>query len=178
MVDYGGKKDKEGGSAYKQELTEKQKKQIGQAFDIFDTEGSGTIEVKDLKVALRGLGIEPLKSEIKKLLHEIKQPVTRDQELGKIKIDFSQFIKIMTIKMNQKDEPAEQSLAFKEFSQDGKTITLESLKAVAQELGETMTDEELEEMLKEANKSAKAGKDFSVSQNEFKFILAKATTHI
>ncbi len=31
------------------------------AFDLFDTSGSGTIEAKELKVALRALDIEPSK---------------------------------------------------------------------------------------------------------------------
>ena len=32
---------------------------------MFDTSGSGTIEAKELKVALRALDIEPSKDEIK-----------------------------------------------------------------------------------------------------------------
>ena len=42
--------------AYKAELTESQKQEIKDAFDLFDTSGSGTIEPKELKVALRALG--------------------------------------------------------------------------------------------------------------------------
>ena len=44
---------------YKQELTEAQKAEVKEAFDLFDTNGSGIIEVKELKVALRALGFEP-----------------------------------------------------------------------------------------------------------------------
>jgi Ca2+-binding EF-hand superfamily protein len=32
---------------------------VKEAFDLFDANGSGNIEVKDLKVALRALGFEP-----------------------------------------------------------------------------------------------------------------------
>jgi Ca2+-binding EF-hand superfamily protein len=46
---------------FRQELTEKQKKDIKEAFDLFDADGSGVIEIKELKVALRALGFEPKK---------------------------------------------------------------------------------------------------------------------
>ena len=36
----------------KPELTEEQKQEIREAFDLFDTEGTGTIDAKELKVGL------------------------------------------------------------------------------------------------------------------------------
>ena len=59
------KEDKGKTQKYRQELSEHQKSEIKQAFDLFDTSGSGTIEAKELKVALRALDIEPSKDEIK-----------------------------------------------------------------------------------------------------------------
>ena len=56
---------------FRQELSEKQKKDIKEAFDLFDSDGSGVIDIKELKVALRALGFEPKKDEIKKLISEI-----------------------------------------------------------------------------------------------------------
>jgi len=44
----GGKKQKE--------LTDEQKTEIKEAFDLFDTDGSGSIDAKELKVAMRALG--------------------------------------------------------------------------------------------------------------------------
>ena len=41
-----------------------QNHEIKKAFDCFDTTGSGTIEVKNLKVVLRALGFEPTTEEI------------------------------------------------------------------------------------------------------------------
>lgn len=52
------------------ELTEEQKQEIREAFDLFDTDGSGTIDAKELKVAMRALGFEPKKEEIKKVREE------------------------------------------------------------------------------------------------------------
>ena len=52
----------------RQELTEEQKQEIKEAFDLFDTDGSGTIDAKELKVAMRALGFEPKKEEIRKMI--------------------------------------------------------------------------------------------------------------
>jgi len=77
-------------------LSENQKQEIKQAFDLFDTSGSGTIESKELKVALRALGFEPTKEEIKNLIGD------SDKD-GSGRIDFREFLNIMIFKMGQKD---------------------------------------------------------------------------
>ena len=55
----------------KPELTEEQKQEIREAFDLFDTDGSGTIDAKELKVAMRALGFEPKKEEIQKMISDV-----------------------------------------------------------------------------------------------------------
>ena len=62
-VGAGGKKQKE--------LTEEQKQEIKEAFDLFDTDGSGSIDAKELKVAMRALGFEPKKEEIQKMISDV-----------------------------------------------------------------------------------------------------------
>ena len=57
--------------AFRQELTERQKKDIKEAFDLFDVDGSGTIDIKELNVALRALGFEPKKDDIKRLVSDL-----------------------------------------------------------------------------------------------------------
>ena len=93
--------------APKNELTEEQKQEIKEAFDLFDADGSGTIDAKELKVhtiiiilhpknssscfcvcvcvcvcvyncfasfiqvAMRALGFEPKKEEIRKMIADI-----------------------------------------------------------------------------------------------------------
>ena len=64
---YSSSRGKAGGKSKKFELTEEQKQEIREAFDLFDTDGSGTIDAKELKVAMRALGFEPKKEEIKKV---------------------------------------------------------------------------------------------------------------
>ena len=75
-----------------------------------DSGGTGTIEVGELKVALRALGFEPSKEEINTLItdlnnsHQVKDRDRgeKDKE-GQVTIDFSDFLDIMTTKMSEKD---------------------------------------------------------------------------
>ena len=78
--------------ARRQELTPEQKQEIREAFDLFDTDGSGTIDLKELKVAMRALGFEPKKEEVKKLIAEIDKN-------GSGTIDFNEFLEMMAAKM-------------------------------------------------------------------------------
>ena len=80
----------------KMALTEEQKQEIREAFDLFDTDGSGSIDAKELKVAMRALGFEPKREEIKKLISEVDKD-------GTGVIDFPEFLDMMTAKMVERD---------------------------------------------------------------------------
>ncbi|XP_020033566.2 centrin-2 [Castor canadensis] len=151
----------------KPELTEDQKQEIREAFDLFDADGTGTIDIKELKVAMRALGFEPKKEEIKKMISEI------DKE-GTGKMNFSDFLTVMTQKMSEKDTKEEILKAFKLFDDDetGK-ISFKNLKRVAKELGENLTDEELQEMIDEADRDG----DGEVNEQEFLRIMKKTSLY-
>ena len=154
----GKRKNKNKGGQYRQELTQEQKNDIRDAFDLFDTNGSGIINIQDLKVALRALGFEPAKQEIKKLISDLNNNAQnrgdqQDKEKeGTITIDYNDFEDIMTTKMSERDAEQQLEKAFILFSQDKDHITFEDLKRIAHELGENMTDDELKEMIGAANK--------------------------
>ncbi|XP_072191374.1 centrin-2 [Excalfactoria chinensis] len=154
-------------SSPKPELTEEQKQEIREAFDLFDTDGTGNIDVKELKVAMRALGFEPKKEEIKKMISDI------DKE-GTGKISFNDFLVVMTQKMAEKDSKEEILKAFKLFDDDetGK-ISFKNLKRVAKELGENLTDEELQEMIDEADRDG----DGEVNEQEFLRIMKKTSLY-
>ena len=66
-------------------------------------------------------------------------------------IDFETFLDAITKKLGDKESKAGIEKIFELFDDDGtNTINLSNLKRVARELGETMTSEELEEMLSRA----------------------------
>ncbi|KAF1614081.1 UNVERIFIED_CONTAM: Centrin-1, partial [Eudyptes pachyrhynchus] len=147
----------------KPELTEDQKQEVREAFDLFDSDGSGTIDVKELKVAMRALGFEPRKEEMKKMISEVDKEATG-------KISFNDFLAVMTQKMAEKDTKEEILKAFRLFDDDetGK-ISFKNLKRVANELGESLTDEELQEMIDEADRDG----DGEVNEEEFLKIMKK-----
>ena len=72
---------------------------------------------------------------------------------GKGVIEFADFMELMTTKISERDPREEILKAFRLFDDDntGK-ISLKNLKRVARELGETMADEELQEMVDEADR--------------------------
>ena len=76
--------------------------------------------MKDLKVALRALGFEPAKEEIKRLISDLNNSNSnRDREKdkeGQVTIDFNDFLEIMTTKMSEKDSSDELEKAFILFS--------------------------------------------------------------
>ena len=53
-----GKKKSKVRGTHRQELNEEQKAEIKEAFDLFDTDGSGSIDPKELRAAMQSLGFE------------------------------------------------------------------------------------------------------------------------
>ena len=87
-------------------------------------------------------------------------------------IDFEEFLDMMTARMSDKDTREDIYKVFKLFDDDGtNTITLKNLRRVARELGETMTDEELQEMIERAD----SNNDKVVSMDDFYNIMTKKT---
>lgn len=156
-----------GAARAKIELTEEQRQEIKEAFDLFDTDGSGSIDAKELKVAMRALGFEPKKEEIRKMISDVDTD-------GSGTIDFNEFMDMMTAKMSEKDSREEILKAFRLFDDDetGK-ISFKNLKRVAKELGENMTDEELQEMIDEADRDG----DGEISEEEFLRIMKKTSLY-
>ena len=124
---------------------------------------SGTIDAKELKVAMRALGFDPSKEEVRKLISQVDTDKSGT-------VNFSEFLSMMTTKMGERDSREEIIKAFRLFDDDetGK-ISFRNLKRVATELGETISDEELQEMIDEADRDG----DGEVSQEEFIRIMEK-----
>merc|ERR1719230_848580 len=132
-------------SGGKLELTEQQRAEIRQAFDLFDTEGQGVIDASALKVVLRALGFEPRKEEVKKMISTV-------DKTGSGVIDFNEFLELLLSKMGERDTREDAMRAFRQFDLDHQQkISFENLKQVSRELGENMTDEEIMEMINAAD---------------------------
>jgi len=124
-------------------LTPEQKEEITEAFRLFDTEKQGSIDYHELKVAMRALGCDVRKAEVKALIEDYSKD-------GSERVDFDAFSSIMTAKYAARDPEAEMRKAFALFDEDGSgKISLKNLKRVARELGEAIPEEELEAMIDE-----------------------------
>lgn len=144
-------------------LTEEQRQEIKEAFDLFDTDGTGRIDAKELKVAMRALGFEPKREEIRRMISEIDRS-------GSGSIEYQDFLELMTFKMGERDPVEEMRKAFRLFlDDDSDRICLRHLKRVAKELGEAMTEEELQEMIDEADRDG----DGEISEEDFVRIMKK-----
>merc|ERR1712182_33328 len=127
-------------------LTDEQKREIAEAFDLFDTDGSGAIDAKELKIAMQALGFEPTTEEVAKMVSDIDLD-------GNATVEFEEFIEMMEGKMAGKDPVEEMKKAFALYDQDGcGKLQLKDLKRVAKELGESLTEDELKGIIDESDR--------------------------
>merc|ERR1711966_110414 len=135
-----GRAKKKGG------LSEEQMEEIREAFNLFDGDQSGAIDVRELKAAMRALGFEVKNEELKKMVSDVDND-------GNGTIEFGEFLEMMTGKMGEKDTREDIEKVFKLFDDDNTNkISFRNLARVAEELGETIDDEELQDMINQADR--------------------------
>ena len=71
------------------ELSEDQKQELREAFDLFDSDKTGSIDLHELKVLMRALGFDVKKPDIIKMVHEV-DPSNNGT------VDYSQFLELST----------------------------------------------------------------------------------
>tara|TARA_B110000503_G_C6994471_1_gene348809 strand:- start:237 stop:731 length:495 start_codon:yes stop_codon:yes gene_type:complete len=146
-------------------LTEDEIEEIKEAFDLFDTDGSGSIDPKELKAAMTSLGFDAKNQTIFQMISDLDRNRSGS-------IEFEEFLDMMTARMSDKDSRDDISKVFRLFDDDNSgVITLRNLRRVAKELGETMTDQELQEMLDRADSTGKS----AVTMDDFYNIMTKKT---
>uniref|UniRef100_A0A0N5ACN4 EF-hand domain-containing protein n=1 Tax=Syphacia muris TaxID=451379 RepID=A0A0N5ACN4_9BILA len=88
-----------------EELTGEEIQEFGQAFKLFDKDGNGTMNIKELGAAMRTLGLNPTEEELQNMINEYDVD-------GNGKIDFMEFCKMMK-EMNKETDQELIRLAFK-----------------------------------------------------------------
>merc|ERR1719469_703400 len=146
-------------------LNEEEIDEIREAFNLFDTDGSGTINPRELRAAMQSLGFETKNPTIFQMIADLDQD-------GDSAINFDEFLDAITAKLGDKETRGGIDKIFDLFDDDRTgRISLKNLKRVARELGETMSEEELSEMIERADSDS----DGWISKADFYNIMTKKT---
>jgi Ca2+-binding EF-hand superfamily protein len=146
-------------------LTQNEIEELRQAFDLFDTNGNGKIDVKELRSAMQSLGFDTKNPTIYQMIQDI------DKSSG-TEVDFDEFLNLMTSRLAGSDTKEDIQKIFDLFDDDHTGyISLQNLKRVAAELGENMDDAELLEMIERAD----FDRDGQISPDEFFTIMTQKT---
>jgi hypothetical protein len=75
-------------------LSEEQTKEIKEVFTMFDSDGSGSIDASELRVAMRTMGFDIFEEEAKKMISDLDAD-------GSGSIDFDEFLSMMKAKIRE-----------------------------------------------------------------------------
>ncbi|KAL0414461.1 UNVERIFIED_CONTAM: Calmodulin [Sesamum radiatum] len=131
-------------------LNEEQIVEFREAFSLFDKDGDGCITIEELATVIRSLDQNPTEEELQDMINEVDAD-------GNGTIEFAEFLNLMAKKM--KETETERSF---DKDQNG-YISANELRHVMINLGEKLTDEEVEQMIREADLDG----DGQVNYDEF-----------
>ncbi|CAL1688911.1 unnamed protein product [Lasius platythorax] len=142
-------------------ITKSQMKEFREAFRLFDKDGDGTITKDELGRVMRSLGQFARAEELRTMLQEIDID-------GDGNVSFEEFVEIVSnigastaAPTDQDQEEQELRDAFRVFDKHNRGyITASDLRAVLQCLGEDLSEEEIEDMIKEVDVDGDGRIDF------------------
>lgn len=153
-------------------LSEEQREEINEAFSLFDLDKDGRVDYHELKVALKALGFDLAKSEVLAMLQAHGTPASGGGERGgqgggvsflgpdRLLLPHGAFVNLAAGMIAARDPRDEILRAFDLFDAGGNgMIRLEDLRRVAKELGEGLSDEELQAMIEEFDVRGEGGID-------------------
>ena len=128
-------------------MTAEKEAEYREAFALFDKNGDGTITVVELGTVMRNLGNNPTDSELQDMINEVDAD-------GNGTLEFDEFCNLMARQMKETNQEYELKQRFKLFDKDGNgLIDREELRDVMQQLGEKLSEEDIEEMIQDADKN-------------------------
>ncbi|XP_068217963.1 uncharacterized protein [Palaemon carinicauda] len=144
-------------------LTDDLVAEFKEAFMLFDKDEDGMITTAELGVVLRSLGQRPSDKEIKKLVARVE--TTTDGV-----IEFNEFLQMMSKKMKDTSNQDELKEAFMVFDKNKSGyLSSTELRHVMTSLGEKMSEQEVEDMIKDASPNG----DGRVNYEEFVNIITR-----
>ena len=133
--------------------------EIREAFNLFDAEATGQISYYELRAAMRALNYNPRKTELRALIEDADPK--KDGY-----VTFEKFLAIMSKHARTVDPQAECDAIFKLFAGDSKTISKAALREAAKEIGENMTDDDLDSLME-----ALSNESNSISIEKFRSVM-------
>ena len=120
--------------------------EIKEAFNVFDSEQCGALDARELKAACTALNIKISKDEIRSIYQELGKDI-------KEKINYDEFFEIVSTRMPDRHtrEYIQTIFGYFDLDNNGK-VSIRNLKKIAQEIGETLSDDELKEIMEEADR--------------------------
>ena len=124
---------------------------IKEAFELFDSNGDGKINVREIRGAMQSIGYDEKNPTVYEVITELDNP--RSKNSGGA--TFNDFCQTVNYRVPEKETTEDLRKVFNLFLDDpnSDTTTLESIKRVADELGENIEEIELNAMLNKASKS-------------------------
>jgi Ca2+-binding EF-hand superfamily protein len=121
----------------------------------------GSISQDELKGVMKKLGSNPTDDDIQQMIKSV-------DDNGDGEIDFDEFLILMSTKKKNEDPDKELMDAFKVFDADGSgTISRKELKKLMKQLGQKLSDQELDAMMEEVDTDKSGEIDFE----EFKAMM-------
>ena len=126
-------------------LSEETKADYMDAFNMFDTNHDGTINSQKIGELMRKLGKNPTEAQLTKIIGNIAKNNSKQ-------IVFDDFVELMEQKNKENDPEIEIINMFQIFNKENNgLISNEELFHIIRTFGETLTDEEIQEIITEAD---------------------------
>jgi Ca2+-binding EF-hand superfamily protein len=128
--------------------------ELREAFTLFDTGAKGCLDAREFRSATRALGFDIKKEQIVKMMDDVGKDRTET-------LTFEEFAAAMAERMQTKGTREEIARIFMLFDDEhqGK-ISFRNLKRVAMEIGENISDEDLRDMIAEADRDGDGALNF------------------
>ena len=147
-------------------LSNEEIEEIRQAFELFDSNGEGKLDPKELISSMKALNYDKENPTMYNLLADLETFNSKKNE----RITFDEYVTAINAKLRDSESKEGVRRIFDMFIDDpnSDTININSLRKVALELGENMSNDDLKDMLERTSSSGK-----EITFDEFYEIMTK-----